>query len=267
MRHARRATWLLLGLLTAGCLGPVRGTIALRQAQDAFSEASTLTAKQYAAAVAAVDEDGTPPASPDERYREVVDIIDGRKVVDDLDRDDLKVDALALSAFAKWRLRRYDDAVATAERGVDLYRRAGLKTNVRDYGMLLAVRGLVLHSKAMDRFAAVPPGAFLSAQQATAFAADFEQAQKRLDEVNAEIDRAEPIAVWVNFQALRIAQNATDVWSDVSPPGKAEICRWTTSAAQLYAQRFPADYEMKPRVDALHHKLESARTTNCGTPS
>ena len=57
----------------------------------------------------------------------------------------------------------------------DLYERAGLQTNRRDYGMLLILRGLVKHSQAYERYQEERAKGFLKIETA-----------ERLDQAMAE---------------------------------------------------------------------------------
>src|SRR5262249_38688658 len=100
-------------LVGTGCsFRSLQGAIALRQAQDAFNHASSLTPEQYKATVSAQDPDIAPPESPRESYQRVVEVIDGGGVVDQLDRGDLKVTALAIDELAKSGLCRAAVAVS-----------------------------------------------------------------------------------------------------------------------------------------------------------
>jgi hypothetical protein len=257
-------SWFILVVLftSAGCMGPIKGTIALRDAQNLFNEASIETLKQYKNSVQSQDLEGLPPASPREKYQRVVEIIEGQ-VLGSVSRDDLKVNAQALAAFAHWRLGNFKQAKNTAEAGLDLYRRSGLVTNRRDYGMLLILRGLVTHSEAYrDYQAKRDEVAFLSPADAAHFTRSIQEALTKIDEINQEMDKNEPIVIYANQQQLRIIKNILDVWGSVrlKEDRKQEICDWSSRAETIYKTRFPdEDYPAKPHVDRLHQEIEELK--------
>lgn len=260
----RLLSWLILfALLTpAGCLGPIKGTIALRDAQDLFNEASMEADAQYKNTVQGQDVEALPPPSPDEKYQKVVEIIEG-EVLGNVTRDDLKVNAYAIAAFAHWRLGNYVKAKNTAEAGLDLYKRSGLVTNRRDYGMLLILGGLVKHSEAYREYKAKKAQvAFLSPADAEHFAQSMKEAIDKIDRINLEIDKDEPIAVYANQQQLRIIKNILDVWENVQrkEDGKEAICDWSDKAHTIWETKFPAgDYPAKTHVDDLNQTIRNLR--------
>lgn len=102
------------------------------------------------------------------------------------------------------------------------------------------------------------------------FRAGLRTLEEQGDLVNAEISAAQPIAIWVNYQQLRIAQNAIDVWSAVARPEdrRQPTCRWSMRGEQVWKDRCRAAYDMKEPVDTLHEKLHGARSQlTCGPPT
>lgn len=102
------------------------------------------------------------------------------------------------------------------------------------------------------------------------FRAGLRTLEEQGDLVNAEISAAQPIAIWVNYQQLRIAQNAIDVWSAVARPEdrRQPPCRWSMRGEQVWKDRCRAAYDMKEPVDTLHEKLHGARSQlTCGPPT
>jgi hypothetical protein len=131
---ATRQSWRVMVLLRlmlafacsgATCMGPMQGTLALREAQDVFNEAALLTSKRYSEPFAVKSTDVVPPESAQEKYARVVQLV-YEGVLNALDRDDLRVNAWALLAFSEWQLKHYAKADIAAETGKDLYERAGL---------------------------------------------------------------------------------------------------------------------------------------------
>ena len=199
-RTYRLLFWIVVTVLLAstGCLGPVRGTIALRDAQDLFNEASLETIEQYKKVVKEQDIEALPPVSPHEKYQQVVEIIAGR-VLPDISREDLKVNAHAIAAYAHWRLGNFKEAKNTAEAGLDLYKRSKMVTNRRDYGMLLILGGLVKHSEAYRDFQAKKnQAAFLTQDTAEDITKSMQEALNKIDKINQVMNKDEPITVYAN---------------------------------------------------------------------
>lgn len=260
----RLLSWLILValLIAAGCLGPIKGTIALRDAQDLFNEASMEAYAQYENTVQGQDVEALPPASPREKYQKVVETIEGQ-VLGNVTRDDLKVNAHAIAAFAYWRMGNYAKAKNTAEAGFDLYKRSGLVTNRRDYGMLLILGGLVKHSEAYrDYQAKKAQVAFLSPADAENVTQSMKEAIDKIDKINLEIDKNKPIAVYANQQQLRIIKNILHVWESVQRPedGKEAICDWCNKANTIWETKFPeGDYPAKTHVEDLNQAIQELR--------
>jgi hypothetical protein len=260
----RLLSWLTLFALLAsvGCPGPIKGAIALRDAQDLFNEASIESYAQYKNTVQGQDVEALPPTSPREKYQKVVEIIEGQ-VLGNVTRDDFKVNAHAIAAFAHWRMGNYAKAKNTAEAGLDLYKRSGLITNRRDYGMLLILGGLVKHSEAYrDYQAKKAQVAFLSPADAENFAQSMKEAIDKIEKINLEIDKNEPIAVYANQQQLRIIKNILHVWESVQrqEDGKEAICDWVNKADTIWKKRFPEeDYPAKTLVDDLNQEIQELR--------
>ena len=79
-----------------------------------------------------------------------------------------------------------------AETGKDLYERAGLQTNRRDYGMLLILRGLVKHSQAFERYQKERAKGFLKIETAESLSQAMAEALDNIDEINARLGKDEP---------------------------------------------------------------------------
>lgn len=251
--------WYLFILLTllAGC-STSSGVIALRDAQDLFNEASLETIANYNA----LANEQFPAASPEKKYEKVVEIVD-QKVLKQVKRNDLKVNAYALSAYSHWRLGKYKDAKIVAEEGINLYRAAGLNTNRREYGMLLIVGGLATHSIAYkDYQAKKKKDDFLSPQDARKITSDMNVSLEKIDGINKKINHNEPIAIYANQQQMRIIKNILDVWGDVKKKEdrREPISKWSRKANIIWETYLPEDdYPGKPGMDVLHNRINELR--------
>ncbi|MFP3871110.1 MAG: hypothetical protein ACLFVT_09565 [Syntrophobacteria bacterium] len=263
---------LVLAFAMAGCLGPVQGTIALRQAQDVFNAASAETIEQYErdlreeTAGAAV-----PPESPHEKYQRVIEIIDNR-VLDTVNRNDLKVNAYSLKAFSCWQLGEGTKAKTTAEKGLDLYKRSGLTTNRRDYGMLLILGGLVDYTEAYriyEEKVLELSASYFSVADARELAGAMAAALEKIDEINLQMNRGEPIVVYANYQQLRIIRNILDVWEKVRTPEERldAYCTWFCRAEKIWTTKFPEEpYAGETDVRALRQEIEVYKGDDCICP-
>ena len=248
---------LVLPCVGATCLGPVQGTLALREAQDTFNQAAVLTNQRYAEPFATNSADMVPPESPQDKYARVVQIIN-EDVLNSVDRNDLKVNALTLLAFSEWQLKHYDKANVAAETGKDLYERTGLQTNRRDYGMLLILRGLVKHSQSYERYEKLRTTRFLEPQEAQGITDSMDEALKNIDEINTKLDKDEPVVIYANRQQLVIIKNILDVWSATKSPEnfKQPMCVWATRGTRLWSENFPKDYAIKDDVSRLQKEIK-----------
>jgi hypothetical protein len=248
---------LVLPCVGATCLGPVRGTLALRDAQDTFNQAAVLTNQRYAEPFVTNSADMVPPESPRDKYARVVQIIN-EDVLNSVDRNDLKVNALALLAFSEWQLKHYDKANVAAETGKDLYERTGLQTNRRDYGMLIILRGLVKHSQAYERYQkSKKENPLLEPQEAQSITELMGEAIKNVDEINAKLDKDEPVVIYANRQQLLIIKNMLDVWSATksSENFKQPMCLWANLGAKLGSDSFPREYAIKDEVTKVQNEI------------
>jgi hypothetical protein len=249
-------------LASSGCLGPVRGTIALRDAQDLFNEASLETIEQYKKVVKDQNVEALPPVSPHEKYQQVVEIIEGR-VLPDVSRKDLKVNAYAIAAYAHWRLGNFKEAKITAEAGVHLCKSSGLATNRRDYGMLLILGGLVDYTEAFREYQTKKDQvAFLTPAEAKGITESMQKALNKIDKINREMDRNEPIVIYANQQQLRIIKNILHVWGSLKRKieREKEICFWSARAFDIIQTKLPIeDYPAKPHVDKLQQDIEKLK--------
>ena len=248
---------LVLPCVGTTCLGPVQGTLALREAQDTFNQAALLTNQRYAEPFAAKSADMVPPESPQDKYARVVQMVN-EDVLNAVDRNDLRVNALALLAFSEWQLKHYDKANVAAETGKDLYERAGLQTNRRDYGMLLILRGLVKHSQSYERYQkSKKENPFLEPQEAQSITESMGEAIKNIDEINTKLDKDEPVVIYANRQQLLIIKNMLDVWGATKSPEnfKQPMCLWATRGTRLGSENLPQEYAIKGDVTQVQNEI------------
>ena len=252
-RRKRFTTFIVLwlaGALSAGCASTI-ATCNLRKAQGLFNDAS--------AQIIHADPTAAPPPAALDQYREAVSIVD-QKVLPNVSRDDLKVNALAILAFSEWRLGNCEQAVNRAEEGINLHQQARLTTNKRDYGMLLIADGLCMHSKAYQAFKD-KGSALLTVDEAKQITASMDASLAVIDRVNQELAPDDDIVIWANEQQLQIMKNAIDVWGRVANADdrRQPICAWSTRADAFVASRFPAQFPRKPEVLQLQHTIDRAR--------
>ena len=268
---ATRQSWRVMVLLSlvlafacsgATCIRPVQGTLALREAQDVFNEAALLTNKRYAEPFAAQSTDVVPPESAQEKYARVVQLVN-EEVLNALERDDLRVNAWALLAFSEWQLKHYAQANIAAETGKDLYERAGLQTNRRDYGMLLILRGFVKHSQAYESYQEERAKGFLKIEMAERLSQAMADALDNIDEINAKLGKDEPIVIYANRQQLLIIENIMLVWADAQQADmlqqemvRKHRCEWSAKGLRLWQDRFPKEYAIKNEVDQLGGRIK-----------
>jgi hypothetical protein len=256
----------------AGCLGPLQGTISLREAQDKFNQASRETLQQYKTEFeSTVADKPIPPESPREKYQQVIHIVDSR-VLPKVDRDDLKVTAYTLKAFAYWQIGKGEEAKITAEEGLDLYLRSGLATNRRDYGMLLILPGLVDYSEAYQNYQVKLKGwsSYGSAEEARQITGAMEDALKKINTINSKMEASEPIAIYANYQQLKIIRNILDVWEKVqeADPKTAAACDWSCKGEKVLNTKFPKeDFPEKDTVMALGKQNNAFKQPACACPS
>jgi tetratricopeptide (TPR) repeat protein len=264
-KHTHRLLFWLVStflVVSIGCLGPVKGTIALRNAQDLFNEASLETIEEYKQVVKEQDVNALPPTSPHEKYQQVVEIIE-RRVLPDVSRNDLKVNAQAIAAYAHWYLGNYTDAKKAAEAGLDLYKRSSLTTNRRDYGMLLILGGLVEYTEAFREYQREKDQVeFLAQSDAEGITKTMQEALNKINKINGEMDIKEPIVIYANQQQLFIIKNIIHVWGSlkVKEDRKKAICYWSNRALEIMQTNFPkTDYPAKPHVDKLKRDIEKLK--------
>jgi hypothetical protein len=271
MHRFRRTTGYRTALLTAFIAAVVlsgcpKTTNHLRDVQDEFNR---LNATFFQDA-----DPNTLTADHESAYRRIVQKIENEKLKS-VDRDDLKVAAYAIDAFSRWRLRDYDAAKAAAEKGLDIFARAGLQTNWRDYGMLLITGGLADYSETFwdcQNWLRDHPNAFLPVNDAAAYAGRMAGAMKKIDAVNQPekgLGPDEPIVLYANQQQLRVITGILDIWSNVRDEAdqKGPVCHWTEHAEMLARKRFPsaADYPGKAQTDELGRKIaEVGQSYQCG---
>jgi hypothetical protein len=246
--------------------------MALREAQATFNEASRETMEQYKTQLRnATVETTLPPESPEEKYQRVVYIID-KRVLEKVKRDDLEVTAYALKAFALWRLDEGNQAKIAAVEGLDLYKRTGLTTNRRDYGMLLILGGLVDYTEVYNTYQAKIAefsASYIPKPDAEEITRSMAAALKKIDVINSKMNRAEPIVVYANYQELRIIRNILDVWEKVrSREDKlGPYCSWFCRGDTICKENFPdKDYPGKDDVKKLRQEIEVFKKEGCTCP-
>lgn len=195
------------------------------------------------------------------KYQQTVDQVE-QKVLPCLTRDDLKVQAYAMDAYAKWSLGKYTEAIADAQKGQDLYERAGKVTNPRDYGMLLIVPGYAIYSQTYDRYQARRQQGFLSKEEAQKFTQEMAKALQQIDTVNAKLNQNDEIVIRANQEQLRIVRQIMHMWdTDVKDrkEGEPQVRLWAAKADDI-ARKFPAgDYPNKTETQSLLKKIDSLK--------
>jgi hypothetical protein len=261
-RAALLTAWIAV-LMLAGC---PKTTNHLREVQDDFNRINPTFFQAGAP--------GTLTADQQAAYRQIVQKIEAGKLKS-VDRDDLKVVAYAIDAFSNWRIGEYAAAKATAEKGLDIFERAGLQTNKREYGMLLITGGLADYSEAFrdcQNWLGDHPNDFLPVDDAAAYTDRMATAMKKIDTVNQPekgLVSDVPIVVYANQQQLRVITGILEVWSNVRDDAdqKDPACHWTKQAENLVEQRFPsaADYPGQAQTEELKQKISDVgQSYQCG---
>jgi len=235
-------------LTTAGCPPCIDQ---LKKAQDQFNAAYQEQPSDEQAA-----------SQQKAKFQQIVEQVDKNTLLCLKDRDDLKVQAYAIDAFAKWGLRRYTDAMADAQKGQDLYEKAGKITNPRDYGMLLIVPGYAMHSQAHEEYEARLKQGYMTMAEAKQFDRKIANALDKIDTINNKLSNNEEVVIRANQEQLRIVIDAIDMWSvgikdrnDWEP----EVRRWLARAEEI-AKKFPSgDYSFKARTEELLKKIENIK--------
>jgi len=249
LRRRLRAVGLAALAACAGCMGPLTGTIALHQAQDSFNDASTVANQRFADAFAKPS-DAVLPETAVDKYRRVVELVND-SVLPKVDRDDLKLNALALLAFSEWQLgvnahdgratEHFKNAINAAATGEDRCDAGRVATNRRDCGMFMLTPGLVKHSQAFAQYQEIlnVQHRFPTAAEAAQITGQMRAAVADLDKINATFPADEPIAQYGNLQQLVILDNETHVLLDVRPtPDHAALCTCFGDATSLVTSHF-----------------------------
>jgi hypothetical protein len=217
--------------VTPGPAGPataVAGDQALKEAQKEFNDASKLLAPAGSAEKAS--------AEAQAKYRRVVEIVE-TKVLRQVGRDDLKLTAYALAAFAKWQLGDNDGAIKTADQGKQLCRGAAM--NPRDCAMLQMDAGLVVASQTYAKYKNAPN---LSQAEVKNFANRMDAALKEIDAVNRMGSAQDPITLYANQWQLMIIREVTNVWYTYfrrdAAVWRPEVLKWLGRADQVMS-KFP----------------------------
>ncbi|MGV8075309.1 MAG: hypothetical protein AB2L11_12225 [Syntrophobacteraceae bacterium] len=242
-------------LFAAGCAS-VTCIHELEKAQTLFNEASQ-SGSPF----------GEPTSEQREKYRETINQVE-QKTLPCLERDDHKVNAYAIEAFSRWSLGDYTGAVSAAEKGRNIYERAGLTTNIRDYGMLLIVPGFALHSQTRRDAAELLKERFLSSEEARQIARRMANALKEIDAVNSKLNKAEHIVIRANQEQLLIVLNTAKIWSKgVADPqeSRAEVLDWLDQANKIAAGFPQGDYPGKESTRLLLKRLDDMRQS-LGSP-
>jgi hypothetical protein len=238
------SVFLILAVIqvSAGCR---RCSMELQKAQDMFNAA-------YQGQAA-----GAASAPQQAKYQQVIDQVE-QKTLPCLTRDDLKVQAYAMEAYAKFSLGKYTEAIADAQKGQDLYERAGKVTNPRDYGLLLIVPGYAIYSQTYDRYQERRKQGFLSKEEAQKFTQDMAKALQQIDTVNAKLDKNDEMVILAN----QIVRQIMLMWdTDVKDRKEAEpqVRLWAAKADDI-ARKFPAgDYPFKSETQSLLKKIDSLK--------
>jgi hypothetical protein len=250
-------------LILSGCIGPAQQ---IKDVQDDFNQVSQSLFK--------ASDPNTLTAEQERAYRQIIQKIE-KEQLKSVKRDDLKVVAYAIDAFSKWRIKDYADAKATAEKGLDIYARANLKSNPREYGMLLITGGLVDYSETFwdyQKWLGNHPNAFLPKNEAAELDDRIGAAIKKIDGVNRPekgLKSDTPIVVYANQQQLRAITTILDIWGQIRnfDDQKDPVCRWTAQANALVQDRFPsaADYPGKAQTVDLVQKISAVgQSYQCG---
>ncbi len=206
-------------------LNEVAGAEALKKAQNDFNEA----ARQ-------LKPGETTPADATAKYQQVVTSVE-TQVLPNVSRNDLKITAYALEAFAKWQLHDDVAAIDTANHGKKLCDEAA--TNPRDCAMLQMVGGLVLASQAYTKYKDAPT---LSQDQVKDFSNRMQAALNEINAVNRFGDPRDPITIYANQWQLMIVREATNYWYTYfrqdATVWKPEVLNWLSRADQVL-QKFP----------------------------
>jgi hypothetical protein len=271
MHTFRRATVLKVPLLaiviavliSGGCVGHSQQ---LRDVQDQFNQANQIHSQSTSA--------NTLTAEQEKAFRQIAQKIE-KEQLKSVERDDLKVAAYAIDAFSKWRLKEFAAAKSTAEKGLDIYERAGLTSNQRDLGMLLITGGLADYSQTFldyQKWLSDNPHDFLPKNDAMAFSNRIAAAMQKIDAVNRPdkgLQQDVAIVIYANQQQLLAITSIIDIWGQVrdSADRKGPVCQWTTKAKTLVQERFPPtdDYPGKALTDDLATKIAAVGMSNqCG---
>jgi len=251
-------------LILAGC-SQVTVAVRLKQAQDLFNEASSLTIldenyRDYVEKKDTPHVDGNKFALPSltddamAKYQLVLDLLDDTVFENPALHLNLRINAYALKAVAQWRLRQYKDAIQTAFEGQHLCA-AEPHSNPRDCGMLVIVGGLIVNSETLDRFEALKTqkqsGNF-TREESAELAERLEFALDKLDELVSSSD--EPIAIYANQQKLIILGNILDIWSAYSRSDTEQERADVMDKARKICGRFPDEYPSKGLTRELARK-------------
>ncbi len=151
-------------------------------------------------------------AQQKEQYQQTVTQVE-KNALPCLNRDDLKVNAYAIDAFAKWRLGDYTGAITAADQGKSIYEKGKLTTNPRDYAMLSLTPGLVLQSDAHREYRNRLQQGAMTPAEARQISQKMDRALKEIDAVNTGLSRDDPLAVYANQQQLLILWDQINLWS------------------------------------------------------
>jgi hypothetical protein len=172
----------ILGAIAAAFLAACAASSALRDAQDAFNTAASLDNRAQSAAELQSGESGAVASSlgRDAAYAAVIERIDGMtwRERSQLASDKLLGNALTLRVLSLWRLGRFDDARADADK---LLEEGAPEVAARDRALLEALPGLIRIEEA-----------YIKTQRPLA-SDSAEERGKRLDDVQILVLKANEI--------------------------------------------------------------------------
>lgn len=198
--------------------------ISLKNAQDLFNEAVKADTQPTA----------NVPAAAREKYQQVVDTVE-QKVLGQ-GNPAVNMGAYALLAFSQWRLDNFKKAMEAGQEGRQLFEKAKLATNRRDYGMCLIVGGLGAASQTYQEFRSLQVSP--TQEVAQNLTDRLEQARRDIDSGNTYLDRQEPIAIYANLWQLALVDSAVRIWTSGLPRqvSQPEVCRWLARAEPVFAK-------------------------------
>jgi hypothetical protein len=234
-----------------GPVAAITGDNELKKAQDIFNEANKLEIPGQSASEAAMA-----------KYRQVVDMVESQ-VLPKVSRDDLKAQAFALEAFAKWRLNQPTDAINAANAGKKLC--AGRVSSQRDCAILQMVGGMVVASQEWAKY---KDAANMSQEDVKAFSNHMDAALNEINPINGVLAPSNTLAIFANLEQLLIIREVTGHWvtNFFRDPAvwKPEVLKWLSRVDQIM-KKFPETpypnqdltLQLKGEFERLRKKAEA----------